>query len=196
MKKVKPKKCANCEKEFTPTHSTTQKVCSVNCDLEWTKKHPPKSYAKSISEADIDKKIEQFKKNIEKLSEIEALAKKIFQKWVRLRDENEPCISCQRTNALVWNGGHYKKAEMYSGVIFHPYNVNKQCARPCNHDLSGNELNYRQGLIKKIGEHEVIKLEQLANETRQYKYTREELYQIISTYKAKIKAKDFTNIFM
>jgi hypothetical protein len=37
---------------------------------------------------------------------------------VRLRDANENCISCGGNDKDLWDGGHLKKAEIYSGVIF------------------------------------------------------------------------------
>jgi hypothetical protein len=36
----------------------------------------------------------------------------------RLRDANENCISCGGNDKDLWDGGHFKKAEIYSGVIF------------------------------------------------------------------------------
>jgi hypothetical protein len=98
-----------------------------------------------------------------------------------MRDIKEPCISCG-TNEAKWDGGHYLKAEIYSGVIFDERNVNKQCSY-CNQYLDGNTAAYRQGLIKKIGLDEVIALEELANETRTKKWTIEELQLIKNKYK-------------
>jgi hypothetical protein len=86
----------------------------------------------------------------------------------------------------VWDGGHFKKAEIYSGVIFNELNTNIQCGK-CNRYLGGNELNYRLGLIAKIGLEAVEQLEQLANETRKYKYSKNELIEIKKTYQTKIK---------
>ena len=82
------------------------------------------------------------------LSQYEAEAKKSFQKYVRMRDKGLPCISCGIFETELWDGGHYKKAEIYSGVIFNTHNCHKQC-RKCNRFLNGNELMYRQGLIQR-----------------------------------------------
>jgi hypothetical protein len=109
-------------------------------------------------------------------------AKKVFQKWVRVRDKDLPCISCGAKVSSVWDGGHYKKAELYSGVIFNELNTNLQCGK-CNRYLGGNELNYRVGLIAKIGEGAVKELEQLAETTRTKKYSNEELEAIKLKYK-------------
>jgi hypothetical protein len=51
--------------------------------------------------------------------------------------------------------------------------------------LSGNLIEYRKGLINKIGEEQLTLLELEANKTR--KFTIEELKEIINTYKQKIK---------
>ena len=100
-----------------------------------------------------------------------------------IRDRDLPCISCGATiSNPFWDAGHYKKAELYRGVIFNENNTWKQC-RKCNFYLDGNELNYRQGLINRIGLCEVIKLEELAEHTKKYKYTDQELEEIKTKYK-------------
>lgn len=112
--------------------------------------------------------------------------KAIFQKWIRLRDKDEPCISCGTKQAELWDGGHFLKAELYSGLIFHKFNCNKQC-RKCNFYLDGNELNYREGLIKKIGADNVLLLENSKDYNREYRYTNEELEAIKVKYSELIK---------
>jgi len=123
----------------------------------------------------------------ESLQDYESEARKYFQKWVRLRDKNDGCISCGRTNTERWDGGHYFKAELYSGLIFHEDNCHKQCSRPCNKDLDGNLANYRINLVKKIGEERVKWLEDNKDRLRAKKYTRFELVEITEYYKVKIK---------
>jgi len=126
------------------------------------------------------------KDKLKTLSQYEAEAKKAFQKYIRLRDELENCISCGVNDKNLWDGGHFKKAEIYSGVIFNENNCHKQC-RKCNRYLNGNELMYRQGLVKKYGEKYVNDIENLANETRQYKWTKEQLVSKKLQYEIKIK---------
>jgi len=53
-------------------------------------------------------------------------------------------------------------------------NCHKQC-RKCNRFLNGNELNYRLGLIARYGEQYANDIERLANDTRQMKFTRDQL---------------------
>ena len=109
-------------------------------------------------------------------------AKQVFQKWIRKRDKDDPCISCGTVSSDLWDGGHYLKAEIYTGVIFNEINVHKQC-RKCNRFLGGNEAQYRIALCLKYGESKVAELEKLANENRQYRWSSEELKKIIDIYK-------------
>jgi hypothetical protein len=171
-------KCKICKKEFTQFNSTIS-VCGYQCAIEWGKLHPKKTSIKRVN-SEIKSEAKQ---KLKTQAQLRNPIKLHFQKWCRIRDEKEPCISCG-TNEAKWDGGHYLKAEIYSGVIFDERNVNKQCSY-CNQYLDGNTAAYRQGLIKKIGLEAVIALEELANETRTKKWTIEELQQIKTKYKTK-----------
>ena len=127
-----------------------------------------------------------FRESLKSISRLIQETRIPFQKWIRLRDSNEGCISCGTTTAKIWHAGHYLKAELFTGIIFNPMNVNKQCEK-CNTFLNGNEANYRIGLVKKYGEEAVKKLEEQANKLRQYKYTREELKEIKTKYQKLLK---------
>jgi hypothetical protein len=171
-------KCKLCKKDFTQFNSTIS-VCGYQCAIEWGKLHPKKT---SIKRVNSEIKSEA-KNKLKTQAQLRNPIKLHFQKWCRLRDEKDPCISCG-TNEAKWDGGHYLKAEIYSGVIFDERNTNKQCSY-CNQYLDGNTAAYRQGLIKKIGLDDVIALEDLANETRTKKWTIEELQEIKNKYKIK-----------
>jgi hypothetical protein len=55
---------------------------------------------------------------------------RIFSKVGKVTGCKRNCISCGGNDKDLWDGGHLK-AEIYSGVIFHPANCHKQC-RKCN----------------------------------------------------------------
>ena len=63
-------------------------------------------------------------------------------------------------------------------------NVHSQCNHHCNMKLSGNIVNYRPALIKKIG---LAAVEALENDNAAKYYAIEELREGIARYKAKIK---------
>jgi hypothetical protein len=167
--KSKLYKCKQCSKEFKQNNSL-HVICSYTCYAQWTNKK------------EIEKRLKEYKINVVKLSDLESLAKIQFQKWVRKRDENLPCISCGTSKTNQWDGSHYLSAEQYSGVIFNEMNVNKACCY-CNRNLYGNPIEYRKGMIKKYGLFAVEGLEELANETRHYKFTKDELIEIAKNYK-------------
>jgi hypothetical protein len=167
-KPPKPRRCKVCETVFTPKQFL-QATCDYKCAITYSKKLKDN---KAAAEWKIEKKA--LSEKLKTLGQYEADAKKSFQKWIRMRDKDENCISCDGNDKDLWDGGHFKKAEIYSGVIFNPANCHKQC-RKCNRFLGGNELMYRQGLIKRYGLEYTENIENLANETRQYKYTKSEL---------------------
>lgn len=103
----------------------------------------------------------------------------IFNKYIRLRDKNDPCISCGEANR-TFHAGHYVAVGAKYGLRFNEDNVHKQCSR-CNTFLHGNLINYRKNLIKKIGVDRVEALEnfvdsekmlvsQILVDTEYYKY--------------------------
>ena len=141
--------------------------------------------AKKQTEVKKRKDKAEAKESLKSISAVIKDIKPIFQKFIRLRDKDLPCISCGSFDGLP-QGGHFKKAEIYSGVIFDERNCHKQCQK-CNVYLGGNEANYRVNLVKRFSESFVSELEDFANETRNYKYTKEELYTIKEKYSKKIK---------
>ena len=165
---MKDKKCKVCLKIYTP-RIFAQSVCSPCCAIIHSKNLKK---IKEQKEWKAEKAI--LKDKLKTLGQYEAEAKKAFQKWIRMRDDKQPCISCGIQQTDLWDGGHYKKAEIYSGVIFDENNCHKQC-RKCNRFLNGNELNYRQGLIQRYGIEYADQIEQKANETRNYKFSKAEL---------------------
>lgn len=139
---------------------------------------------KAKKEWNAEKKV--IKEKMKTLGDYEKDAKAVFQKWVRLRDAHLPCISCGKVSSR-YDGGHYFDAGTYSGLIFHHWNVNKQCSYNCNKMLHGNKANYRIGLVAKIGEDNVKWLEENKDRLRNYKFTKEELLKIKFIYTQKIK---------
>jgi hypothetical protein len=125
------------------------------------------------------------KDKLKTLGQYEAEAKIAFQRWIRLRDLGKPCISCGKVTDEM-DAGHFKKAEIYSGVIFNENNCHSQC-RKCNRFQNGNELNYRLGLIDRYGLDFAYDIEQLANDTRQFKFTKDQLIAKKMQYNLKYK---------
>ena len=110
-------------------------------------------------------------------------AQQAFNAYVRLRDRNRPCISCGEFHNGQYHAGHYRTTARAGHLRFHPFNNNRQCA-PCNNHLSGNIIEYRKGLINKIG---IKNVEWLENEESNYKFTIDDLQDIKKYYKEQLK---------
>jgi len=164
----KEKKCKSCLEKFTPVQFA-QVVCGYKCAIVHSNNLKAIKQKKewNVQKADLRAKLKT-------LGKYEAEAKTSFQKWVRMRDEALPCISCGVKETELFDGGHYFKAELFSGLIFDERNCHKQC-RKCNRFLNGNELQYRSGLIKRYGQQYVEQLESESDSKRDYKFSKAEL---------------------
>lgn len=169
------KTCKRCNEQFT-AYRTTDKYCYVCSKTEQALKNLAKIKKDKVKKA---------KEDLLTTSDYLKLAQQVFNKWVRLRDEGENCISCGKTINGVRHASHFMSAGGHSAVRFHPDNVWVSCYK-CNVMLSGNGLEYRKRLIDKIGVYRVEWLEQNGHEVK--KWTKEELKELIAVYKKKIKS--------
>ena len=177
IKKCKNKGCSNTFEQYNSLVSWCSPACGYQTSQEKLKQKEAKDWKQ---------RKKQLKEQVKTLKQYEADAKRSFQKWVRLRDKDKPCISCGSSEKELVDGGHYFKAELYSGLIFDERNCHKQC-RKCNRYLGGNEIQYRLGLVERYGKEYVEKLEQESKDKRVYKFTKKELIAIKLKYDLKIK---------
>lgn len=111
-------------------------------------------------------------------------AQAVFNQYIRLRDAHLPCVSCGTTSLDVqYHAGHYRTRKAAPQLRFDEKQVWKQCAT-CNNHLSGNLIEYRRELLKRIGEAELDRIE---SDNSQSKWTIDDAKRIISLYKSKIK---------
>lgn len=104
----------------------------------------------------------------------------VFNAFIRNRDSERTCISCG--SWATPQAGHYMSAGHHSALRFNEDNVNRQCLK-CNNYLHGNLINYRIGLIKRIGEDRVKALEETPRKA--FKWGRFDLIEKILHYKTK-----------
>jgi hypothetical protein len=175
------KTCQSCRIKFTPERAGA-KVCSPGCAVNLVDLINAKTARKK------DKAVRASDKaGIEALQPLEywlKAAQRAFNAWTIKRDAALPCISCGRSDATVWNAGHYVSVGACRTIRFNEDNVHKQCARPCNMDLAGNIIKYRVGLIAKIG---VERVEALEAWHKPVKLTIDQAKAIGVEYRAKIK---------
>lgn len=107
------------------------------------------------------------------------MAQLVFNRWIRNRDQDKPCISGGRISEQA---GHCFAAGSYSGVRFDEINVNGQSVDE-NCFKSGNFEGTKRGIMNRYGYDQFVILERRARETKKYKWSREELNEIINRYK-------------
>lgn len=177
------KRCRHCRSEFTPMRPF-QKACSFDCEVE---------FARAIVRRIQDERAKQERKEDrvkrEKMKRIPDLireAQREFNAYIRARDKEQPCICCgQPLRAGEVGGafdcGHYRSTGSASHLRFDERNANGQ-RKHCNRYGAGRAVDYRIGLIARIGREAV---EALESDNTPHKWTREELIAIKKTYSAK-----------
>jgi hypothetical protein len=179
MKPFEPKArpCKQCAKLFSPVRPM-QAVCSPVCAARKVK-------------ADKAAERTQFKARKEAIKTIPQLIKEAqveFNAYIRARDHFQPCICCGMPLGTgevggAYDAGHYRSTGSASHLRFNEDNVHAQ-RKHCNRYGAGRAVDYRIGLIARIGLPRVEALE--ANNTP-HKWTREELTEIRNTYRLKLK---------
>lgn len=158
---VRQKKCKGCGIKFQPVRPL-QAACSIPCAIAVANAKRKKAGAKELKAAK-----EKIKTRAQWLKEAQAEV----NKYIRLRDHDQPCISCGRYHDGQWHAGHYRSVGACPELRFDERNIFKQCA-PCNNHLSGNIIEYRIGLIKRVG---VPAVEWLEGKHDPKKYTIEDI---------------------
>lgn len=182
---MKPKRCKNCNEPFTPQRMG-QKVCSPACAIPFARNQSEKSQkvlAKAGRLADKAKR-ESLKTRSDWIKD----AQREFNRYVRLRDSGKLCICCglplgDGEIGGAYDCGHYRSVGSAPHLRFDERNAHAQ-RKQCNRWGSGRAVDYRIGLIARIGETEVVALE---SDQRTVKHSIEYLKQIRDTYRAKCK---------
>lgn len=180
-KPPKQHKCKECGAYYTKFQST-QQVCSVKCAMAMGKRkaEQKRRQADKAERRERKARLEKLKSRSDYLKELQT----VFNQFIRLRDKNEPCISCGRFHQGQWHAGHYRSVGACPELRFNEDNVHKQCS-VCNNHKSGNVIEYRIHLVRKIGVQRVEFLER--NNHPPLKLSIEEIQEMKRTYKAKIK---------
>lgn len=184
------KKCKVCKAEYVK-RSMSHIACSIACSAEWAKRQREKREREEMRADRVVKraKLEAMKTKPQLTKE----AQKAFNKYVRARDIGKPCISCgkqmQHDSSAIGGGahdvdcGHYRSVGSAPHLRFDQRNAHAQCVH-CNRYRSGNAVDYRIGLIARIGLDAVEALE-ADNEPKHY--THDDLRTIRRLYELKLK---------
>lgn len=178
----KPKKCAQCQDMFNPMRMG-QKVCSPACALSMAPSNAARA-RKAIAQIE-RKEIRARKEKLKSRGDYVREAQQAFNEYIRWRDRTagHSCISSGRP--LDWDGnavdaGHYRSVGSAPHLRFDERNCHAQ-SKQDNRYLSGNAVDYRIGLIARIG---LAAVETLEADQAPRKHTIEDLKAITAKYRA------------
>jgi hypothetical protein len=170
------KSCEVCARPFTPARMG-QRVCGLPC----ARKVPKVAKAKERAETKARRRA------LETIPELIRAAQKEFNAYIRERDKEQPCICCGRVETAVdglrahgWDCGHYRSTGSASHLRFNEDNAHRQLVY-CNRNGAGRAVDYRIGLISRIG---LARVEALESNNTVHKWTADELRAIRDKYRA------------
>lgn len=177
---MKPKTCKACKAKFEPSRPL-QSVCNPKCAQVHADNLKAKKHKLEVAERrkETQKALDAIKPRAIWMREAQA----VFNRYIRERDKDEPCISCGSYLRSSFDAGHYRTTAAAPELRFEPLNVHKQCVQ-CNQHQHGNIVAFRIGLIAKIGQKAV---EWLEGNHDAKKYTIDDIKAIKEEYKAKLK---------
>lgn len=181
---VKVKKCRTCNRPFTP-RLTTQVCCQTSCAIRYAQTNGEKRQSAAMKRAAMAERREALER-LKPISKLLREAQYDFNRYIRERDYDLGCISCHMPANYdgQWQAGHYRTTKAAPQLRFSEVNVHKQCAQ-CNGVKSGNIIEFRKGLLAKLG---VEIVEQIENDNATRKWLREELALLRLEYKRKWRA--------
>ncbi|EKS6407571.1 recombination protein NinG [Enterobacter hormaechei] len=184
MRKPSRRKCKVCSEYFVPKfHDIRIRWCCPEhgaiLAMEEREKEKVKAAAKRIKEQKEAEKAGRKRRkakreSLKSKSQWDKEAQSAFNRYIRVRDEGKPCVSCGnpligKSNYLTGSAidaSHYRSRGAASHLKFNVFNVHSACTR-CNRQLSGNAVEYRIRLIERIGLERVERLES-DNESRRF----------------------------
>lgn len=137
-----------------------------------------------VERAEIKKRKEALKTRRDYIDE----AQHAFNAYIRERDREKPCICCGQPLGAgevggAYDCGHYRSVGSAPHMRFDPRNAHAQ-RKICNRWGAGRAVDYRLGLIARIG---LEAVESVESDQAARKWTIEELKAIRDHFKAELK---------
>lgn len=158
----------------------THKACSLECAQKHAEIERVKSEKKETRE-----RLEKLrtKRDYVKIAQI------AFNAYIRERDKNQLCICCDKplgnfdSKGGAYDAGHYRSVGSAPHLRYNEDNCHGQ-RKVCNQYGAGRAVDYRIGLIKRIG---IDRVEALESNNAPRKYSVDELKEIAAYYRKKLK---------
>jgi hypothetical protein len=182
--------CKNraCRNKFTPTEKHPFAIaCCIGCEIILSKRHIEKVQAARAKKErkETAARKDKIKRRSDHLKETQIA----FNAFIRERDKGKPCICCNQPLESgnvggSFDCGHYRSVGSAPHLRFDERNAHGQ-RKQCNRYGAGRAVDYRVGLIAKLG---VEAVESLESDQEPRKWSIDDLKAIKAEYKAKLKA--------
>lgn len=180
--------CPHCRAKLEPG----QRI-HAECIAPWADAQAEKAQRAQAKKARAAAKVERAsirarKEAIKTIPDYIKEAQIAFNAFIRARDADKPCICCGRPLGDgdvggAFDCGHYRSTGSASHLRFNEDNAHAQ-RKQCNRWGAGRAVDYRLGLIERIG---LQRVESLEADNAPRKWLREELIYIRDRYRAKLK---------
>lgn len=177
------KKCRNCGNRFEPRFNTLEKFC-WNPECKTIDAMEKLEKLKQTQKRESNDRLKRLKNELKTRSTLKNELQRIFNQFIRIRDQHEPCISCGCKLPEKYDAGHFYSVGSYPNLRFNELNVHAQCVE-CNHHKCGNVHEYRIGLIQRIGLDQMDQLEQIKNHP--LRLSKPEIMELVKIYRSKIR---------
>lgn len=164
-------RCKNCKQLFEPVRFNQKYCFEPECVKVWVTTEQEKQWKKKKAKLKVEL---MTKKDYEKILQ------QLVNKYVRMRDKGQPCISCQKPIKGKMDAGHLYAVGNYPSVRFNLKNINGQCIN-CNQYNGGAINDYRLNFVLKYSREDLEELDILAHQQRQYSVT--EIKEMIQEFK-------------
>jgi len=151
------KKCKHCKSWFeasTMVKNNAGTYCNSDCMFNNIKHALPKLIAKGakIKEKSVKVRHKEATKKLRTRTQWYNMMQVEVNKYVRLRDINEPCCTCGTTSqSIKYDAGHCFTRAARPDLRFNLTNIHKQCSVKCNQHGSGMRLEYQSFITSKYG---------------------------------------------
>lgn len=184
----KRKLCKHCKGKLAEGEYIHQ-----DCIEPYAEEEAAKAQRKAEKQSKARAKVERVetakrKQAIKTIPDLIKEAQKAFNAYIRERDRDKPCICCGLPLGAgevggAYDCGHYRSTGSASHLRFNEDNAHAQ-RKFCNRWGAGRAVDYRLGLVARIG---LEAVEALESDNTPRKWQRQEMIDICAEYKQKLK---------
>jgi hypothetical protein len=184
-------RCDHCKKRLDPERPS--QIVHMECAAAYICAQHDKREREEAKKARAAAKVERAttrarKQAMKRIPDLIKEAQHAFNAYIRKRDKDQACICCGQPLGVgevggAYDCGHYRSTGSAPQLRFDERNAHAQ-RKVCNRWGAGRAVDYRIGLVSRLG---AATVEALESENHVRKWTREELIAIKTKYVQKLK---------